>query len=67
MIEVLHGDLFSSNCEALVNTVNCVGTWGKGVALEFKKRFPECFKAHKIACDAGQVQPGKTRRDRRRK
>ena len=38
---VLEGDLFASKAQTLVNTVNTVGVMGKGVALEFKKRFPE--------------------------
>lgn len=59
MIEICEGSLFDSGAEALVNTVNCVGTWGKGLALAFKQHFPECFKNYKIACDAGLVRAGK--------
>jgi O-acetyl-ADP-ribose deacetylase (regulator of RNase III) len=44
--------------EALVNTVNCVGVMGKGIALQFKQAFPDVFKQYKKACDAGAVQPG---------
>ena len=40
MVKVSMGDLFESKAQALVNTVNCVGVMGKGIALEFKKRFP---------------------------
>jgi O-acetyl-ADP-ribose deacetylase (regulator of RNase III) len=40
MVAVLTGDLFSSKAQTLVNTVNCVGVMGKGVALEFQKAFP---------------------------
>ena len=40
MLTVKIGDLFSSKCGTIVNTVNCVGVMGKGIALEFKKRFP---------------------------
>jgi O-acetyl-ADP-ribose deacetylase (regulator of RNase III)/uncharacterized protein YwgA len=53
------GDLFAEPVEALVNTVNCVGVMGKGVALEFKRRWPENFKAYKKLCDAKQLAPGK--------
>ena len=53
------GDLFSEPVQALVNTVNCVGVMGKGVALEFKKRWPENFKAYKRICDAKALSPGK--------
>jgi O-acetyl-ADP-ribose deacetylase (regulator of RNase III) len=59
MIEFKTGDLFQSDCVAFVNTVNCVGAMGKGIALEFKKRFPEMFEDYKIACSAGRVQTGK--------
>lgn len=53
------GDMFSEPVEALVNTVNCVGVMGKGVALEFKRRWPDNFKAYKSACESGALQPGK--------
>jgi O-acetyl-ADP-ribose deacetylase (regulator of RNase III) len=43
MIEFKTGDLFLQDAEALVNTVNCVGVMGRGVALQFKKRFPDNF------------------------
>lgn len=52
------GDLFLDKSEALVNTVNCVGVMGKGVALEFKRRWPENYKAYKKACDAKKLRPG---------
>ena len=42
-VSVIRGDLFGSNAQTLVNTVNCVGVMGKGVALQFKKRFPDMF------------------------
>ncbi|MVA72232.1 Appr-1-p processing protein [Agrobacterium vitis] len=53
------GDLFSQPAEALVNTVNCVGVMGKGVALEFKKRWPDNYKAYKRVCDAQELAPGR--------
>jgi O-acetyl-ADP-ribose deacetylase (regulator of RNase III) len=52
------GDMFLEPVEAVVNTVNCVGVMGKGVALEFKKRWPDNFKAYKKLCDAKQLVPG---------
>jgi O-acetyl-ADP-ribose deacetylase (regulator of RNase III)/uncharacterized protein YwgA len=52
------GDLFLDKAEALVNTVNCVGVMGKGVALEFKRRWPENYKVYKKACDAKLLRPG---------
>lgn len=59
MIEFKIGDLFADDAEALVNTVNCVGIMGRGVALQFKNAFPENFEAYQVACDRGDVQPGR--------
>ncbi len=58
MVEFRQGNLLESKAEALVNTVNCVGVMGKGIALQFKQAFPENFKQYKKACDAGQVKLG---------
>jgi len=52
------GNMFEDHSEAIVNTVNCVGVMGKGVALEFKRRWPENFKAYKKLCDQELLQPG---------
>jgi O-acetyl-ADP-ribose deacetylase (regulator of RNase III)/uncharacterized protein YwgA len=52
------GDIFESKCSTIVNTVNCVGVMGKGIALEFKKRYPEMFKDYVKKCNSGQVQTG---------
>ena len=57
-IKFIRGDMFTSTTEALVNTVNCVGVMGKGVALEFKRRWPENYKAYKKACDSKALRPG---------
>ncbi|MGO1118119.1 type II toxin-antitoxin system antitoxin DNA ADP-ribosyl glycohydrolase DarG [Rhodovibrionaceae bacterium A322] len=54
-----NGNLFSEPTEAIVNTVNCVGVMGKGVALEFKKRWPENFEQYRIACEEKRLKPGK--------
>ena len=59
MIEYKVGDVLSEKTEALVNTVNCVGVMGRGVALQFKKAFPENFKAYSKACKMGEVEPGR--------
>ncbi|MCP1584384.1 type II toxin-antitoxin system antitoxin DNA ADP-ribosyl glycohydrolase DarG [Pseudoxanthomonas mexicana] len=53
------GDMFASKAEAIINTVNCVGVMGKGVALEFKRRWPENYKEYKKACDQKWLRPGK--------
>lgn len=58
MMMVKIGNIFESNCSTIVNTVNCVGVMGKGIALEFKKRYPEMFKEYVVKCDRGQVKPG---------
>ena len=55
---VLIGNLFESKAQTLVNTVNCVGIMGKGIAQEFKKRYPEMFKDYNSRCDRGAVQLG---------
>lgn len=59
MIKVIIGDIFKSNAQTLVNTVNCVGVMGKGLALEFKKRFPTMFKDYYKRCKREDVQLGK--------
>jgi O-acetyl-ADP-ribose deacetylase (regulator of RNase III) len=52
------GNLFASDAQALVNTVNCVGVMGKGVALEFRRRFPEMFEVYRRVCAANLLRPG---------
>jgi O-acetyl-ADP-ribose deacetylase (regulator of RNase III) len=59
MIEFRHGDILRTDAEALVNTVNCVGVMGRGIALQFKKAFPENFKYYKAVCDKKEIQPGR--------
>ena len=59
MIEIVGGNILEADAEALVNTVNCVGVMGKGLALQFKQAFPANFKAYEAACRAGEVAPGK--------
>ena len=44
MFKALLGELFASRAQTLVNTVNCAGVMGKGVALKFKRRFPAMFE-----------------------
>jgi O-acetyl-ADP-ribose deacetylase (regulator of RNase III) len=59
MIEYKTGDLLAEQAEALVNTVNCVGFMGRGVALQFKRAWPENFTAYAAACARQEVQPGR--------
>ena len=58
MIELRKGDLFTAGTEAIVNTVNCVGVMGRGIALEFKKRYPTMFKEYVKLCKRGFIQVG---------
>src|SRR3990170_3399712 len=59
MIEYKSGDILNEDVEALVNTVNCVGVMGRGIALQFKNAFPENFKAYAEACKKEELQPGR--------
>jgi O-acetyl-ADP-ribose deacetylase (regulator of RNase III) len=59
MIEFTKGDMFEEAADIRVNTVNCKGVMGAGVALAFKNRYPEMFKDYQRACAAGEVQPGR--------
>lgn len=58
MIEYKTGDILAEDAEALVNSVNCVGIMGRGVALQFKNAFPENFKSYAAACKRKEVRPG---------
>jgi O-acetyl-ADP-ribose deacetylase (regulator of RNase III)/uncharacterized protein YwgA len=58
MVKVLIGDMFKSKAQTLVNTVNCVGIMGKGIALEFRKRFPEMHEDYVRRCKAKEVKLG---------
>ncbi|HSZ69333.1 MAG TPA: macro domain-containing protein [Solirubrobacteraceae bacterium] len=57
-VEVVVGDLFESPAQTLVNTVNCVGVMGKGVALAFRKRFPAMYADYLARCERGEVKLG---------
>lgn len=59
MIAFNRGDILKVQAEALVNTVNCVGVMGRGIALQFKKAFPTNFRAYESACERGEVRPGR--------
>jgi O-acetyl-ADP-ribose deacetylase (regulator of RNase III) len=58
-INIVEGDLLKQKTDAIVNTVNCVGVMGKGIALQFKRKWPENYKTYKKACDSQQLKPGK--------
>lgn len=59
MIEFVSGDILRDESEAIINTVNCVGVMGRGIALQFKNMWPENFKAYEAACKRDEVQPGR--------
>lgn len=58
MILYVQGTLFQSPAQTLVNTVNTVGVMGKGVALEFKRLFPEMYVQYRALCENGQFRVG---------
>ncbi|MBR0676261.1 macro domain-containing protein [Roseomonas alkaliterrae] len=59
MITRKTGDILAEPAEALVNTVNCVGVMGRGVALQFRNAFPDNFRAYQAACARGELRPGR--------
>ena len=59
IIHHTRGNILEAEAEALVNTVNCVGYMGKGIALQFKRAYPDNFKKYEKACKAGEVRPGR--------
>lgn len=59
MLEYKRGDIFHDSAQALVNTVNCVGVMGNGLAAKFKDAYPDNFKAYNKACQFGGVGPGR--------
>lgn len=58
LITEMTGNLLRDDAQALVNTVNTVGVMGKGIALQFKRAFPDVFTEYATACSAGRVRPG---------
>ena len=59
MLQYKNGNMLTEETDALVNTVNCVGVMGRGIALQFKNAFPDNFKAYAEACKRQEVQPGR--------
>ena len=58
MIQLCQGDILQSSADALVNTVNCVGVMGAGLALQFKRAYPEMFSGYTAACGQGRIELG---------
>ena len=59
MIVTTLGNILEADAEALINTVNCVGVMGRGIALQFKQAYPDNFRAYRQACAAQEVRPGR--------
>ncbi len=57
-MEILIGNIFDSKAQTLINTVNCVGVMGKGIAAEFKERYPAMYEDYVVRCERNEVQPG---------
>jgi len=58
MVQVLVGDIFASTVQTLTNPVNCAGVMGKGLALAFRRRFPEMYEDYIVRCREGSVRIG---------
>jgi len=50
MIEIKKGNIFTTQCQTIVNTINCVGVMGAGIAYEYKLRYPKMFTKYKKYC-----------------
>ncbi len=59
-VKIENGNLFTSKCQTLVNTVNCQGVMGAGIALEFKLRLPEMYELYVDKCRNGEIDIGKS-------
>lgn len=58
-MEFTKGNILRADTEAIVNTVNCVGVMGRGIAAQFKREYPANFKAYEAACKRKEVVPGR--------
>ena len=59
MITLRKGNIFNSNCQTLVNAVNCEGVMGKGIALVYQCRYPDMFEKYAKFCKTGDITIGK--------
>lgn len=57
-IKIIRGNLFTTKCQTIVNTVNCVGIMGAGIAFEFRLRYPEMYEQYKLHCDNKKLNIG---------
>ena len=58
MINILKGNIFNTKCQTIVNTINCVGVMGAGIAYECKIRYPKMFERYQTLCNENQIQIG---------
>ena len=58
-ITIINGNIFNTKAQTIVNTVNCVGVMGKGIALVFKLRYPAMFDIYQDFCKQGLIGIGK--------
>lgn len=58
MVKIITGNIFTTNCQTIVNTINCVGVMGAGIALECRLRYPEMHKKYIELCDKNQIDIG---------
>lgn len=58
MILLRQGDILNADVEAIVNTVNCIGIMGSGLALQFRKAFPDNYDVYRKVCDRKELKPG---------
>jgi len=58
-IKIIKGNIFTTTCQTIVNTINCLGVMGAGIALEFRYRYPQMFEKYVELCQAKQIEIGK--------
>jgi len=57
-MEILKGNIFTTKCQTIVNTVNCVGVMGAGIAYEYRLRYPEMYIRYQKLCKEGLMRIG---------
>ena len=58
MLTYLSSSIWASPAQTLVNTVNVVGAMGKGIALEFKRKYPDMYQRYRELCEAKEFKAG---------
>ena len=58
-LQIIEGNIFNSKCQTIVNTINCVGVMGAGIALEFRLRYPEMYQRYVEFCQQQLIEVGK--------